>query len=132
MNGRYWSASPSREADFAYAASSTVHRSAIAAAVLTETVNTSGASAIDRESTRCLFVTGKHGAEEALVQPNPLKQALTNFEQAGSSNKTFFPIEDRRLGGLEHCQVDNKHVAREVVLNWLCSIGLGPSAPRAA
>jgi pimeloyl-ACP methyl ester carboxylesterase len=71
-----------------------------------------------------------HGAEEVLVQPNPLNQALKNFEQAGSSNKTFVAIEDRRLGGLEHCQVDNKHVVHEVVLNWLCSIGLGPSAPR--
>ncbi|WP_296949088.1 alpha/beta hydrolase [uncultured Massilia sp.] len=73
-----------------------------------------------------------HGAEEALVQPHPLKQALTNYEQAGSAQKTFVAIEDRRLGGLEHCQVDNKHVARDVVLNWLCSIGLGPSAPRRA
>lgn len=73
-----------------------------------------------------------HGAEEALVQPNPLWQALTNYEQAGSKSKTFLPLEERRLGGLEHCQVDNKHVTREVVLNWLCSIGLGPSAPRYA
>ncbi|WP_232229293.1 ABC transporter ATP-binding protein [Paenibacillus zanthoxyli] len=43
-----------------------------------------------------------HGAEEVLVQPNPLTQALKNYKQAGSKNKTFFPIEDRRLGGLEH------------------------------
>lgn len=59
-----------------------------------------------------------------------LTQALKNYEQAGSKNKTFFAIEDRRLGGLEHCQVDNINVLHEVVLNWLCSIGLGPSAPR--
>ncbi|PNQ82675.1 alpha/beta hydrolase [Paenibacillus sp. F4] len=71
-----------------------------------------------------------HGAEEILVQPNPLTQALKNYEQAGSKNKTFYPIEDRRLGGLEHCQVDNINVLHEVVLNWLCSIGLGPASPR--
>lgn len=71
-----------------------------------------------------------HGAEEILVQPNPLTQALKNYEQAGSKNKTFYPIEDRRLGGLEHCQVDNINVLHEVALNWLCSIGLGPASPR--
>lgn len=70
-----------------------------------------------------------HGAEEILVQPNPLTQAMKNYEQAGSTNKTFFAIEDRRLGGLEHCQVDNINVLHEVALNWLCSIGLGPAAP---
>lgn len=51
------------------------------------------------------------------MQPHPLKQALTNYEQAGSSNKTFVAIEDRRLGGLEHCQVDNNHVVHEAALN---------------
>ncbi len=71
-----------------------------------------------------------HGVEEVMVQPNPLHQALTNYQQAGTSNKSFVAIEDRRLGGLEHCQVDNRNVTHEVVLNWLCSIGLGPAAPR--
>lgn len=71
-----------------------------------------------------------HGAEEVCVQPNPLSQALTNYEQAGSKNKTFVAVEDRRLGGLEHCQVDNINVLQEIVLNWLCSIGLGPATPR--
>ena len=31
-----------------------------------------------------------HCTEEALVQPNPLKQALTNFEQAGSQQQDVF------------------------------------------
>jgi hypothetical protein len=38
-------------------------------------------------------------------------------------------IEPSPLGGTEHCQKDNLHLAHEHTLNWLCSLGLAPTPP---
>lgn len=65
------------------------------------------------------------GTEEQLLEES-LAQLQRIYDQAGSKSKKMVILEPSPLGGTEHCQKDNLHVAHEATLNWLCSLGIAP------
>lgn len=64
------------------------------------------------------------GAEDYII-PSALTSALKIYDEVCSEIKSLRIIErDEGLGGVQHCQKDNLHVAHFDTINWLREIGI--------
>ncbi|MGD0409059.1 MAG: alpha/beta hydrolase [Candidatus Limnocylindrales bacterium] len=70
------------------------------------------------------------GTEDTTLLDHTLNDMQRIYEEAGTKSKKMVIIEMTRMGGTQHCQKDNLHLAQAHTLNWLYSLGVAPTPPK--